>query len=892
MKRIELVYEKLASAGRSGITAQTIAESMGITRANASSDLNRLVSEGRATKAKGKPVVFHLLEAQAAPSLMELDRFSKRNPSLYSAVEQAKAAVMYPPRGMGMLVLGETGTGKSMFAELVSGYARAMGKISDDAPFVVFNCADYANNPQLLLGQIFGTKKGSFTGAAEDRPGLVEVADGGMLFLDEVHRLPPEGQEMFFTFIDKGVYRRLGETEKERRSDVLIISATTENPDTSLLKTFTRRIPMVIRIPSLMERGLEERFNLVRNFFIDESHRLNREIRVSVNTMKAFSGYHCPNNIGQLKTDIQLACAKAYIDCMSGRKELLTISTMDLPQHIRQGLYSETEHRQLWNRLVGINSRYIVFQDSDNPEIIKVSGEEDSIYDMLDLKLHELRGSGLPEDELEEQLEKSIEGYFKDYIHSVYEKRDMKTLESLIPQDVIKAVDSLVDYCEDSLSIKLEEKIYYGLAVHISNSIDRVRRNQKIVNPRLAAIRNQHRREFNCAISALKILENAFDLQMPIDEAGFIAMFLAYDRESYENNENRVKVIVVAHGSSTATSMAETANTLLGENYAIGINAPLDEKPLQIIKRIKDFIKESGIREDILFLVDMGSLMSFGSELEEELGIRTRTIPLVSTLHVLEATRKAILGYSLTEVYSETRGVNSLLDDSDKDGGEGHEEDKLAIITVCTTGEGGALTARNLVYKRLKVDKSLIEVIPVTYHGEQSTLEEIRRIETERRVVFVVSPFRLRGEYPVYGLDSLLSEEGVSILQNHVDQEMTYIKMGYTLENQLKMVDGLAVLKDVKQFNSEVEKGLSIKMPTDILIGVTFHAACLIDRLMSSDETKSFRDKKQFISSNRIYYNAVRKATLPLVEKYGVDISDDDICRLMTFFMVKQTATS
>jgi len=211
---------------------------------------------------------------------------------------------------------------------------------------------------------------------------------------------------------------------------------------------------MVIRIPSLMERGLEERFNLVRNFFIDESVRLSREIRVSVNTMKALSGYHCPNNIGQLKTDIQLACAKAYIDCMSGKKEQLSISTMDLPQHIRQGLYSETEHRQLWNKLVGISSRYFVFQHTDNPEIIRTSGEDDSIYDMLDIKMHELRSSGLKEEELEAELEKSIEDYFKDYIHSVYEKRDLKTLESLIQPDVIRAVDSLVDYCENSLSVK------------------------------------------------------------------------------------------------------------------------------------------------------------------------------------------------------------------------------------------------------------------------------------------------------------------------------------------------------------------------------------------------------------------------------------------------------
>lgn len=886
VKRIDTIYETIKKGySGQGFTAQEIGNMLSISRANASSDLNRLVAEGRILKKKGKPVLFALPDGDTI-EIMEsaLDAFSKQNPSLHSAVEQAKAAVMYPPNGMGILLLGETGTGKSMFAQLVYEYAKDMERIEQDAPFIVFNCADYASNPQLLLAQIFGTKKGAFTGAVEDKPGLIEKADGGFLFLDEVHRLPPEGQEMFFTFIDKGIYRRLGETDMERRVKVQIISATTENPEVSLLKTFTRRIPMVIRITSLKERGLEERFNLVCKFFIDESLRLDKEIRVSVNTMKSLSSYPCPNNIGQLRTDIQLCCAKAYIDYMSGKKEIISLSTIDLPPYIRQGLYAETEHRQLWNKLTGINSRYFMFQSQDNPEIIKDYTEGESIYDLIDLKLHELKGSGIKDSELEDALEKSIEEYFKSYIHSVSKNRDIKSLESIIPPEIISVVNSVVDYCEETLEMRMEEKIYYGLAVHIANSITKIRGNQRIVSPRLSIIRSQHKKEFSCALNALKIIEGALDVPMPIEEAGYIAMFLVYDQASYTQKERRVKIIVVAHGSSTATSMAETANTLLGESYAIGINAPLDEKPAQIIESIKDFIKNSDIREDILFLVDMGSLTSFGEELEAELGIRTKTIPLVSTLHVLESTRKAILGYSLTEVYEDTLNVNTLLSESNPLKLE-ENENKLAIITVCTTGEGGAVAAKKLIYGKLTMDKKLITVIPINFTDKKETMERIQTLSREYRIVFIISPFSLPGDFVQFGLDSLLSEDGTDILQNHIDQEVTYVKMGYTLESQLQMIDGFKVLNDIKQFNRDIEEELSIRMPTDILIGVTFHTACMIDRLLANKDTRSFRNKKLFITSNRPYYRAVRKASLTLMEKYDIDISDDDICRIMTFFM-------
>ena len=200
-----------------------------------------------------------------------------------------------------------------MFAKLLFEYAKEMGRLKQEAMFVAFNCADYAANPQLLLSQLFGHIKGAFTGADRERQGLVEKADGGILFLDEVHRLPPEAQEMLFTVMDYGRFRKLGEADQEHFSHPLIILATTDIQNKSLLATFKRRIPIDITIPALSERNVYERLKLVEEICKAESSTVMLPVRVDSLVMKALIAYHCPGNVGQLKNDIKVICARADV---------------------------------------------------------------------------------------------------------------------------------------------------------------------------------------------------------------------------------------------------------------------------------------------------------------------------------------------------------------------------------------------------------------------------------------------------------------------------------------------------------------------------------------------------------------------------------------------------
>lgn len=343
MKRIDLIHDALKNLDNgTGVTTTTISSHLGIERSNTSKDLNILVSKGLIFKNNTRPVKYFVNNPfkNTVQNLNEIDKFTKLYPSLKNSINLAKTAILYPPFGMNSIIIGETGVGKSMLAKLMHDYAQSLK--SKEIPYIHFNCSDYSNNPQLLVSHLFGVKKGTFTGASSDKEGLIEKANNGIIFLDEIHNLPNEGQEMLFLYMDTGYFRRFGEVSEKRKSSALIICATNKDINSTLLDTFTRRIPIKIQLPSLSERDLEERLTLIELFIKNESEKLQEDIFISKKSMLALLAYSCPNNIGQLKNDITLSVANAYFQYIVHNKKQIKINSPDLPPHIQEVLSTTT----------------------------------------------------------------------------------------------------------------------------------------------------------------------------------------------------------------------------------------------------------------------------------------------------------------------------------------------------------------------------------------------------------------------------------------------------------------------------------------------------------------------------------------------------------------------
>ena len=222
MKRIDRIYEyiKIRSQewtgaafeqGDEGVTTQDVVMQLDIKRPNASSDLNELVRLGKLIKSSGRPVRYadHSLKWNKQPQ-KKMHTYKEDQPkptaratsetrgpasgisrvpatrggnnagsreknnevfanvigskdSMRTQVDQAKAAILYPPKGLSCLITGPTGSGKTFFVHAMFRFAQVNQVFAADKELVVFNCADYAHNPELLMAHLFGYRKGAFT---------------------------------------------------------------------------------------------------------------------------------------------------------------------------------------------------------------------------------------------------------------------------------------------------------------------------------------------------------------------------------------------------------------------------------------------------------------------------------------------------------------------------------------------------------------------------------------------------------------------------------------------------------------------------------------------------------------------------------------------------------
>lgn len=880
-----------------GCTTNYIADKLDMQRANVSSVLNKLYREEKIVKTKGKPVIYLVeseIEKAEKRELQEssgLDFLIGSSESLLKPIQQAKAAILYPPKGLHTLLLGATGVGKTMFAELMYKFAIDNEVLMENAPFVSFNCADYSNNPQLLLAQLFGAKKGSYTGANEDKEGLVQKANKGILFLDEVHRLPPEGQEMFFYLMDKGQYKPLGETGEYNKADIIIICATTENKDSSLLSTFTRRIPMVISLPSLRDRTMKERFSLLSEFFKIEASKTSKDIKVTSEVIKNLMLYNCLGNIGQLKNDIQLVCANSFLKCVVNGSDSINVDIDELPEYIKKGIINYKLHKKELDEIISDSFIFhFTIEGSKNKREQEDSSIANTFYDSLEERISTLKARGLTEDDINLIMSMDIEKYFKKFIYKFNENINKEELSKVVDEKVIGLIEDFLNHAGKELKKVFPQKIFYGLCLHVGSSIERIRLNKFVENHKIKEIIEKYPKEFSVANYLADALEKEYSILVPKDEIGFITMFITDEFVSQKEDNEAVVILIAMHGNSTASSMADVVNKLIGEENTFGFDMPLEKSTKTAYEELKEYIPSINKGGGVLMLADMGSLSMFGELISQETGVKIKSIDMVTTLIALEASRKAAMGTDIDDIYNEVIHKNLFNIYYSNDYTKLDKSKENVIITMCLTGEGSAIKLKNMVEEQLYIDDKNIQVIPMSISDKEDMHIRVKRVLKEKNIIAIIGTVNPElHAIPFISASELFLDKDFTKLKSIINvrkdisanrQSIEEIcdKIIENFRDDIKLYD-LDTFRDILVDSlNKIEEFYSIEMDLDTLVGLSMHMVCALERILGREEVVTFSRKDSF---KALYSKDIEKLKYLLrniEDKFEIIINEDELC--------------
>lgn len=855
MEAKEEIYQYIRkNIKEDGVTAQSIAEIFGIKRNVASHYLNLLEKEGKLQKGTNRPVHFsiptdtekkaeecnNMIDERSAAQ-KEVSVFSKfigYNGSMEQVIEKCKAAVNYPVNGLTMIICGASGVGKSYLASLIHQYAVESGAVEKNAPFVVLNCADYANNSELLSSVLFGHVKGAFTGANEEKQGLLAEADGGYLFLDEVHNLSAENQEKLFLFIDSQKYRMLGDSKNWQTAKVRLLFATTEDIHSTLLATFRRRIPFEIRIPDFLERSYGERFLLVSSFFQNEAEILKKNICVDSEYFRRMLNLHEEGNIGAVKSKIKVLCAQAY---SQQREEELRITTPGKESSDSFHFYWNRPEKKKWM------SSYQIFSNITGCFVPGMNYSK--IEEVLELFLQTITRR------LEENKKENNFCEIPPFRH--YEEKCRNSINKILKSYGYRLNELEIDEFYKMVIAVLFDETFFGAAFKISGYEKKKYRKYEVMISRILDA----------------VLEDYND-----NVREFLQTILTVWLSDKVKVKSKINALILMHGEHSASSMASLANEMIGDYVYEAFDMPIQVHTEDLIVKVNDYVRDIETNEGLVLLVDMGSLERMYDKISRNVDGDLVIVNNVSTAFALE------LGFSLfdkADIYRITQMDMSQFN-MKMQYYKGLSQ-KPNIIVSCISGEGIAVEIKEILSRYVNTDE--IDILTMDYSELKKQLNRGSAEDFHNTiVVFTTTPLSST-VVPVMNVEDLvngftnpsfpefmLNKENVREFTNDI------IKL-FTLKgvaSRLRFLNPEVVMQEVDQVIRGYENYYHVQLPNFLRINLFLHTSIMIERVLVKEESGKIDsiDTEGINEESRKFIEVSKDIFKSIMMKYKIEISD------------------
>ncbi|MBI0092207.1 sigma 54-interacting transcriptional regulator [Lactobacillus sp. M0403] len=874
-------------------TAGGIAKALNAKRNTVSLYLNQLTNEEKLVKIETRPVHFlhrssfekenYKLKKSVYQSVTKLEqensnqdllkRFVQINPSLKESIERVRAAVLYPNGGLPLLINGESGTGKSYLVSLINRFCRTHKLIKKSAPFITINCAQYADNPELLTSNLFGYKKGAFTGADEDHEGAFVEADGGILFLDEVHRLGPKGQEKLFTYLDQGIVYPVGETKKGKRVHVRLCFATTEDLDTSFLTTFTRRIPVKITLPPLSQRSKEERLNLVYTLFNNEQKKIAKPLSISDQVLDMLANYQPTGNIGDLKNAIKLTIARANADQKDN--ETITLTAYNLPLDVLSKSKVEVYHPS--------SKPIMITNETEVDDLIERNFPEKKIFlNSLNklLKVYEQSDDNLAE--CESKLKQIVYQLFDSLL---FEKNNSDHIPLL--SYVIDGVNHLFEQMKTAYQLKISNNAVYAVSYYLFErqkfqwSSEEIK-NQKALMKLNKDVRQRYLDIYVYVTKLINLIKTNLDIEL--NEVDYIFLTIYLNKLEIITKTGLIKAIVIAHGYATAGSIANVVNRLLGAHTLDAFDMPINVSTQEIADKIIDYTENNDVTHGLIILVDMGSLKEIETLFPRQINAPILLINNVSTLLALtvgESILKKRNFRKISQLVKQTGEIEIKLTYPET-------SKQKVILTTCYSGIGTATHVARLLERCLPNKK--IKIVPYDFQALKDT-HEVGIIKKMYEVVGIIGTENpsINGIDFIY-LEQILSDKDTAKLSDwlktafsnqEIETILNNLVKNFSLEQTINMVtilDAPKVIENITIFIQELERRFSITLSSQKKFTLYVHVSYLIERLIRKEANNINPEfEERFAQKYQRELDEIDVAFNVIKENYSVKIPKSEL---------------
>ncbi len=873
-------------------TASKLAEVFHVKRNTISHYLNKLSEEGLLVKVNTRPVYyfhketfddqFYPLETALYQSIDEIiaekpfleehqDIFSLLiggDESLSKSIKQVKAALNYPDNGLPTLFTGESGTGKSYFVKIIYEYCVLKGLLDEDAPFITVNCAQYANNPELLTSTLFGYVKGAFTGADEQKKGAFEYANNGILFLDEIHRLNPEGQEKLFTYMDQGFIYRVGDPNQAIPLKVRLFFATTESLESSFLTTFIRRIPIQIELPPLSKRSKNERIELVYSFLIAEQRKFGKPLCISGQVLTILTSGELKGNIGELKNIVKITVAKAFSEQQYLDDIHLTI--YHLPEKILDNAGIEFQSYSYQEIYIDEHSSSKEMVQSSNPNRQKILSTFENM-------LIEFQKNDYDLDKCDGQFKKEIDLLFDILVFEADHRQNNEVLLYLI-----RYMRETFNQMESSYQIRFNGNSVYALSYYMfergsSRLVSDVLGVNDLIQKLETAIEKSYPLSYHYVERILELCQPKIDLDICSMDKIILTLYLKH--VDWTKELGIPKAIIVAHGYSTASSIANVTNRFLGKDIFDSFDMPLTTTPKEIATQIMEYSEQNDISNGLIILVDMGSLKEIYPLFQERITTPVVIINNVTTSLALAVGENIQEHLTLENVMKESVAQNPF---------EWKviypKRNKMkAIITTCFTGIGTASQISHLLEKSLPT-RCELKILPLEYNvlrNEQKNLEIFSKYDV-LGIIGTANPNV--ADIPYLSLEGVISGYENTILSKWLEPVLTEkenitfnenVVRNFSLEKVIESVtilDTEKVMQVIESFIRNLEISFQDSLTNSQKIALYVHISCLIERLIRNMPIENYDGVEYLLQCHKKEISLIKKAFSVIEKDYSVKI--------------------